>query len=559
MNYNITRNGILFKEVRPTGKIYHRIMAEERVEMNFSLYEKIKFKLGDAVVVLGREYVLRETPVVTQRSTREWAYQLNFTSLKYRLNEISLLFYDHLNFLTESDFSLMGTAEEMVDLVVTNANRVESGWTRGSVQQTDTRLISFRGANTLEALTMIADLFDLEFWVREDQSIHMLKYQPDRRINLAYGQDQGIREIVRRELDDTHLVTRLIPKGSDRNLPVGYRNGSKNLRISPIYLQKNVSEFGLIEEVKYFEDIYPMRTGTVTGIDAENPKKFTDNTMDFDLNATDGQGNTTVLIPGLSAKVVFQTGQLAGYEFEIQEGGYHTPSKTFTLLQNENETAWEIPSELVRPAVGDKYILFDIQMPTSYVLDAENRLRAAAQDYLDENAEPRYIYRPNLDPLYFRRRDLRLDLGEQIRINSVEFGTSAAKMRIVALSIDLQDTYDQQPELAEAVKNRVFNRIKKRLRLEEQLTRGLKTATRQAQNAQHAARTVMGYFDEDGKLKPEALSEGAIEVVAREIIDDETVSDKKTWSSEFLEEWALNDYANRLKIKSPAVGEIEWD
>lgn len=28
---------------------------------------------------------------------------------------------------------------------------------------------------------------------------------------------------------------------------------------------------------------------------------------------------------------------------------------------------------------------------------------------------------------------------------------------------------------------------------------------------------------------------------------------------EFLEAWALSDYAKRLKIKSPAVGELEWD
>ncbi len=41
------------------------------------------------------------------------------------------------------------------------------------------------------------------------------------------------------------------------------------------------------------------------------------------------------------------------------------------------------------------------------------------------------------------------------------------------------------------------------------------------------------------------------------LIDDEIVSPNKTWSSQRLQEWAINDYAKRLQIMSPDVGELE--
>lgn len=423
-------------------------MGEELVNMSFALVRKIEFALGDYVDVKGRRYYLLDSPTIVQKSTKEWQYTLNFKSVKYRLTDVSMLFYDELNNLTVPTFNIMGTAEKMIDLVITNANRDQSGWTKGIIDNTETKLVDFDDINCLSALAKIADEFKLEYWIDADQSIHFTERKPKANITLEYGRNKGLKTLTQTPLADASIVTRLYVKGSDKNLPIKYRNGQKNLRMDVPYLEKNVDKYGVIEHTETFDDIYPHRIGTVTSVDANNPFVFTDNTIDFDLNATDGHGNTTVLIKGLSAKVTFQTGQLAGYILEIKEYGYNSQTKTFTLLPNKEEKAWNIPSDVIRPAVGDTYILSDIQMPAQYVADEEGKLKIKGQNYLDLNSTQRFTYTGESDPLLFKALNYQLSLGSMIRLKSVEFSLDS-DVRITGLTEDLQNPYDVQPDFSD--------------------------------------------------------------------------------------------------------------
>ncbi|WP_407483289.1 hypothetical protein [Elizabethkingia meningoseptica] len=448
MRYDIKRGNTVIANIRPTGKITSRIMGEELVNMSFALVRKIEFALGDYVDVKGRRYYLLDSPTIVQKSTKEWQYTLNFKSVKYRLTDVSMLFYDELNNLTVPTFNIMGTAEKMIDLVITNANRDQSGWTKGIIDNTETKLVSFDDINCLSALAKIADEFKLEYWIDADQSIHFTERKPQANIILEYGRNKGLKTLTQAPLADASIVTRLRVKGSDKNLPIKYRNGQKSLRIDVPYLEKNIDKYGVIEHTETFDDIYPHRIGTVTSVDANNPFVFTDNTIDFDLNATDGHGNTTVLIKGLSAKVTFQTGQLAGYILEIKEYGYNSQTKTFTLLPNKEEKAWNIPSDVIRPAVGDTYILSDIQMPAQYVTNAEALLKAKGQDYINLNSTQRFTYTGESDPLLFKALNYQLSLGSMIRLKSVEFSLDS-DVRITGLTEDLQNPYDVQPDFSD--------------------------------------------------------------------------------------------------------------
>ncbi|UIO95090.1 hypothetical protein LYZ41_12900 [Elizabethkingia miricola] len=448
MRYDIKRGNTVIANIRPTGKITSRIMGEELVNMSFALVRKIEFALGDYVDVKGRRYYLLDSPTVVQKSTKEWQYTLNFKSVKYRLTDVSMLFYDELNNLTVPTFDIMGTAEKMIDLVITNANRDQSGWTKGIIDNTETKLVSFDDINCLSALAKIADEFKLEYWIDADQSIHFTERKPQANITLEYGRNKGLKTLTQSPLADASIVTRLRVKGSDKNLPIKYRNGQKSLRIDVPYLEKNIDKYGVIEHTETFDDIYPHRIGTVTSVDANNPFVFTDNTIDFDLNATDGHGNTTVLIKGLSAKVTFQTGQLAGYILEIKEYGYNSQTKTFTLLPNKEEKAWNIPSDVIRPAVGDTYILSDIQMPAQYITNAEALLKAKGQDYINLNSTQRFTYTGESDPLLFKALNFQLSLGSMIRLKSVEFSLDS-DVRITGLTEDLQNPYDVQPDFSD--------------------------------------------------------------------------------------------------------------
>ena len=125
-----------------------------------------------------------------------------------------------------------------------------------------------------------------------------------------------------------------------------------------------------------FDDVYPHREGVVTSIVDNDIQKFSDSTLDFDVNEQ--------LIDGVVAKITFNTGYLAGYEFEITS--YSRSSKQFTLISYEDSNGLILPNDNLKIQTGDKYVIHDIEMPQSYISNAETELRQKAQDYLNENS-----------------------------------------------------------------------------------------------------------------------------------------------------------------------------
>src|SRR5690606_16530741 len=139
-----------------------------------------------------------------------------------------------------------------------------------------------------------------------------------------YGRGYGLYQLKRETVKGDDIITRLWAFGASKNLPSDYRNYSPRLRLAdPGYIEAAdaVAAFGVIEGVRVFDDIYPKRTGVVTSVVGVN--SFVDSTMDFDLFDGVG-GETTYLTQGNSAKIHFNTGNLAGYEFEVQKYDHST-------------------------------------------------------------------------------------------------------------------------------------------------------------------------------------------------------------------------------------------
>lgn len=451
MRYSIYRGNQEIANIRPEGTVTERLMGEETVNITFSLTEKIVFHIGDRINVYGKKYFLSEDPSIIKKNIREFDYTMVFFSEKYSLRDIQLFFYDNENNLTVPDFSLMANAEMALDLVIANANRTSSGWSKGIVDETEVKNISFSESNCLEAITKIANEFNLEFWIDANKSIHFTERKPVSDYSFEYGKAKGLKSINRGVLEGGSLVTRLYAKGSEKNLPKNYRNGQKNLRMDFPYLEANTEIYGIKEHTESFSEIYPKRIGTVTAIDPNDPNRFTDADIDFDLNAYDAYG-TLVLMNGIPAKVIFQTGQLAGYRLElIEAGGFNSATKTFYLNKNKDERDLEIPSEMLRPAVGDKYILEDIMMPEAYVLLAESELKTKAQEYLDQNSGVRFQYAIEADPIYFKNQNVQIALGSTVHFIDNDFDLNE-HIRVTALQINLQNKFDVKFDLSEVTR-----------------------------------------------------------------------------------------------------------
>lgn len=207
-----------------------------------------------------------------------------------------------------------------------------------------------------------------------------------------------------------------------------------------IFLEKNTDLYGIIEETVFFDDIFPHRTGIVTAINAADPFSIIDNLIDFDLNAQ--------LLPGLTAQITFNTGQLAGYTFDIS--AYDDGAKRITFLQNKNETKIDVPSALLKAAIGDEYVLTNIDMPTAYVKAAEQELFDRATAMLADFAFPQMTIQAVLDPKYMSAHQRVVSIGQTIWIENAPLKINR-KIRLVSVIRGLVEEYSFQVTLADVV------------------------------------------------------------------------------------------------------------
>lgn len=428
-----------------------RIMGENNVVVNFRDTRNILFRINDYCVVFGETYKLRRKPPATKNSDLDYEYSLTFESEGNDLAKAQYLFWDSANELTVGDFSLMGNADTFMDLLLQNVLKTSSGWQKGQVIPTGYKNLTFTKTNCYEALSRLAEEFETEFWI-EGKRIHLTKRANDTGHVFKNRRNQGLYSINKQTSNDSDIATRLYAYGAEKNLPADYILTSKRLKLPDDvfpYLEKNVDKYGVVEHTEIFEDIYPRRTGRVTSVNAGDPFVFVDADLDFDINDQ--------LLPGITAKVVFNTGQLAGYQFEVSS--YNNSTKTFWLLKNNSERVLDIPSDLLRPAIGDEYVLIDIVMPDSYVEAAELELQERAQALLDTISEPQESFNVTFDSTHLRDNHISLSIGDLIWIVD-EALEIQRKIRVTGTVRSLVYEYEYQSvELSDIVSPGTISRI----------------------------------------------------------------------------------------------------
>jgi hypothetical protein len=535
-----------------------KVMGENKLSITFEDNRNLLFKINDYCIVYGERYSLSALPVVTKISQFLYQYTLEMHAEGYDLSKAQFLFLGADNTLRESEFTLMGSADDFINLIISNANRVGSGWTKGQVIPSGYKNLSFSAENCYNALSKIAEEFETEFAI-EGKTIHLTKRSNDTGHTYKHGRNKGLYQITRQNLNNSSIVTRLYAYGSEKNLPPAYITNGKRLRlpggynpclissltctlvdngngtqtfgfswtapispnvtaiqieyrlagttdpwtnntggyitpptrdvtvplgdyefrfrtisvtcsgpnavtaaltitapiVTPVFvytplpfIERNTSIYGVIEHTEIFDDIFPRRTGTVSAVNAGDEHEFTDAAMDFDVNS--------FLLPGLTAKVTFNTGQLAGYTFEIES--YNHSLKQFRIQKNAEERVLELPSSTLKPAIGDKYVIVDIEMPTSYVTIAENDLLAAAIARLIELSEPQLAYTLVLDPAFMRRINRTVNLGDLVWIVDAELEVQK-KIRIIGFSRNIQEEFQYQLELSDTVTPGTVSRI----------------------------------------------------------------------------------------------------
>jgi len=347
---------------------------------------------------------------------------------------------------TKAIFDLTYSIKDFVRVAIYNLNRDNPGeWAFDEQNCPDTEpiTVSFSKSNVLQVIQDLCskDKFNLEFRITTANgvnTIHIGQFgevvtPPSGADYFEYGKGNGLWQLKEKKVDDKAIITRLWAEGGTQNIKNKYRDYSDRLQLpypqrvnrnrhvlkdgtvieagtqtigvaddSKRYLEDVAMSqvIGVEEDTQTFDDVYPKRTGTVTALGG-SVLEFVDNTMDFDLNEKDSEG-TRYLIDGTSAKLTFITGKLAGQEFELSK--YDHTTKTFKLIAYTDERGLKIPTEdtdAFRFVVGDKYKLTDINMPDSYVQNAEEDLWYKALEYFNEAKQARCQYELTFDREYF--------------------------------------------------------------------------------------------------------------------------------------------------------------
>lgn len=441
---DIYKNGQLFVAIKPddSSTQVKQIMGENRINIEFRDSRHINFEINDYCDVFGERYILNGVPTKTKESKYYFKYTLSMISIgSAYLSRVNYLFLGDDNTLKEPDFSLHGTARQFAQLIIDNMARLDTSFTLGDIVPSGYKTMTFKNENCYNVLGRIAEEFETEFWI-EGKQIHLAKRSKQTGYSFKLGLDLGLSEITPQPVDGGGVVTRLYAYGAEKNIPSDYRNFSPRLKMTDgiSFIEKNVEKYGLIEYTHLFEDIFPNRTGKVSGVNALDIFSFSDSSMDFDLNS--------YLIGGIAAKVTFNTGQLAGYTFDLRS--YDVATKTFRFLPAKEEKSLNVPNAGMRPAIGDEYVLVDITLPQSYIDAAEKKLKDSATQLLEEISTPKIKYSLLFDQAYLKRRKLVPNIGDLIWISDEHFELNR-RIRITSTSRNIVNEYDITVDVADVV------------------------------------------------------------------------------------------------------------
>lgn len=424
------------------------------------------YGIGDAITVFGRDYRLNRLPKVKKSGFAEYQYDLEFEGIQYDLLRVT---YDVNINTTKNELqdiqgdSLTGDLKRFMDVLISNANRVfPNKWALGKCPETvgDKTLTFAENDNCLSVLQNLcsADNFGVEFDIVKVNGVYTINlYEKVGSVlpfTLEYGKGKGLYSINRDNVSSSNIITRLKVFGSTENITSKYRADrlcmyGKDKSSSYIEKAEAVAKYGIFEGRKNFDDIKPTFTGKITAIVDGDVLSFIDETFPFDIKKTNADGETEYMIAGVSPKVHFNSGNLAGYEFEVHD--YDHATHKFTLIKQTDDRGNVFPSETspaFRFAKDDTYKVLDIAYSKEIEEAAENLLAEQGNKYYDENCQPKVQYSIEVTKSfvekYFGGSDGVVNVfkpGDCLPIKDDEIGVDKA-IRIKSFTRNVLDPYD---------------------------------------------------------------------------------------------------------------------
>ena len=454
---------------------YRAIAQAKKVELRYSLVDHVELPTGAYIEYQRERYTLWYPSDFKKEGTRVFDYTVTFGG-----NEEILKKYKY-KLLSDKPYKLKfvmtATPGMFMELLVDNLNLYDSGWTVGTVIEAPEKLLSFNHEKCWAVLGRLAEEFDTEFEiVGKTINLRKVEYYKDAPLKLSYGKGNGFLPGVGRANQGDNLpVEILYVQGGERNIDYS-AYGSQTLLLPKsqeleyqgrryktdkdgMYVTRADRPLSSYNEDSYdASDIYPSRVGTVSETDTEPGEdtdgndvtfyNFYDSSVPANLNFED------CLIAGQTMTVIFQTGRLAGREFDVK---YVHDGRKFEIVSSEQD-GMTLPNASLYPEVGDKYAVFNISLPAAYVCDNATKTGASwdmfreAVRYLYEREERQFTFIGELDGIWAKKNWLaigaKLVPGGYVDFSDPQFQPDGILIRITGVRDHINRPHSPELELS---------------------------------------------------------------------------------------------------------------
>lgn len=513
--------------------------AEDTVDITIESPFPQTYNIGDKITVFGRDYKLNRLPSVKKTGMHQFQYTLQFEGVQYDLFRIT---YDLTVDTTTNELqdvqgdTLTGNLHRFMTVLIANANRVFPGkWKLGACPDTigDKTLTFGESDNCLSVLQNLCGQsnFNVEFEIVQSNGVYTVnlyeRVGQTLPFTFEYGKGRGLYDLHRENVSSSNIVTRLKVYGSTENITSKYRADrlclpGKTKGQSYIEKPEMVAKYGVFEGRKNFDDVKPTFMGSVESV--VDTFSFIDKKFPFDLNATNASGETLYLINGVSAKIHFNTGNLAGYDFEVKS--YDHTTHKFTLLKTTDDRGDVFPSETSMAfqfGVGNEYKILDVAYPSDIEAEAEAKLAEVGNKYYDQNCQPKVQYGLSVTKAFLEKLVETNDSvtnffapGDFLHVVDADIDVDKA-IRIKSFVRNILDPYDYTLTISDIATNAtITNRVISDLvELDKIVTiNNLKDPTRARANWRSSREVLNMVFDPDGDYYTDKIKPGSIDTLA---------------------------------------------
>lgn len=475
--YNPSGKAIYDAPVTTSAIIKYALMGDYYIELPFSLLTPLDFPLGSYITYKGRKFeIMSEVYPDFDNKTGGYKYTLQFQAQQNHMKNFICFWLGGDNpeavFHNTTDLASFGA------LIVANMNKALGGnnWQMGSVnvEHPETnKLVSFNGDTCWDALSSIAETFDVEWWTEENGSIVTLHFG---KLNFGtpetFKRGEVVKSIPAKKGDDSEYGTRFYVFGSTRNLTKEYgqsEQGGVTNHVSEVRLRlpdgqqyidarPGLTKNEIKEVVVFFDDIYPKNTETVTSVETIDRTIIEGQTdKAYVMVCNDTPFLPSDVIEGETLGAHFTSGDLIGWDFELAliddngdnidpatwkpEDGFNKKFEIIAQVETSGEEYLITPNDSMKPQAGDTFVLTGVKLPQQRIDEAEQELLNAGTSYAAKHSSDTTVYDCETNPVYCTHNEKNYEAGQAVRLMGPQFGIDGRLSRIQGYEKKLYNEY----------------------------------------------------------------------------------------------------------------------